>query len=70
MCHTLGFGAPFLPEEAIKWLEIAAKGRNQSARSALPRFMETFNPELRDYVIPSLEDEVAGLGFDSLVVES
>ena len=54
-CYATGFGVPFEPQEAVKWLEIAAMGGSPAATRALPRFRQVFDDTLRDYVIPSTE---------------
>ena len=63
VCYAVGFGVPFEPVESIKWLEVAAMGGSQPAREALPRFIEVFDNDLRDYVIPPLEESLRSLSF-------
>lgn len=56
VCHAIGFGVPFNPEECIKWLNVAAMGGSIKAQQALPTFASVFNDELKDYVVaPSAE---------------
>ena len=62
VCYAIGFGVPFEPVESIKWLEIAAMGGSQPAREVLPRFIEVFDNDLRNYVIP-LEESLGSLSF-------
>ena len=63
VCYAIGFGVPFEPVESIKWLEIAAMGGSQPAREALPRFIEVFRNDLRNHVIPPLEESSGSLSF-------
>ena len=63
VCYAIGFGVPFKPVESIKWLEIAAMGGSQPAREALPRFIEVFGNDLRDHVVPPLEEYLGSLSF-------
>lgn len=55
ICYAIGFGVPFEPKESVKWLEIAAMGGSQPAKSALPRFRQVFDDDLQDYIIPLSE---------------
>ena len=63
VCYAIGFGVPFEPVESIKWLEIPAMGGSQPAREALPRFIEVFDDDLRNYVVPLLEESLGSLSF-------
>ena len=56
VCHAIGFGVPFQPEECLKLLNVAAMGGFGLAQQTLPRFAQVFNDELKDDVItPSVE---------------
>ena len=70
VCYAIGFGVPFKPVESIKWLEIAAMGGSQPAREALPRFIEVFGNDLRDYVVSPLEESLGSLSFTKTSVSS
>lgn len=56
VCYAIGFGVRFTPEECVKWLNIAAMGGSYPAQQALPRFAQAFNDELKDYVVPSINE--------------
>lgn len=42
ICYANGFGVHFVPEQCIKWLQIAADGGSQKAQEALPKMMQAF----------------------------
>lgn len=68
ICYANGFGVPFVPDECLKWLRIAAEKGSQKAQEALPNVALAFDEHSKDYVKISIMDGDTNLLLSTSVV--
>ncbi|KAL9029684.1 MAG: hypothetical protein Q9196_002108 [Gyalolechia fulgens] len=70
VCYANGFGAPFDPNECLRWTRIAAERGSQKAREALPKVAAAFDIDSKDYVnISATEDDAYSMLSTSVTSE-
>lgn len=50
ICYAIGFGLPFEPDECLKWLKFAAETGSSEAQQALPKMINAFGTQPKEFV--------------------
>lgn len=50
LCYAVGFGVLFEPDECLKWLRFAAETGSSEAQQALPKMIQAFGAQPKEFV--------------------